>query len=91
MHQKLAGPGSETLAYQPWPEFDPARLVEDSVNIPVQVNGMLRDLLTVPTNADAKLIEALALASDKVKPFLEGKTIKKIIVVPKKIVNIAAV
>jgi leucyl-tRNA synthetase len=89
LHQKLAGPGAETLAYQPWPEFDPNRLVEDTVQIPVQVNGKLRDLLTVPSNAAAAEIEKLAMASEKVKSFIDGKTIKKVIVVPKKVVNIA--
>jgi leucyl-tRNA synthetase len=91
LHQKLAGPGAETLAYQPWPQFDPARLIEDTVEIPVQVNGKLRDLLKVPATATAPEIEKLALESDKVKPYLEGKTIKKVIVVPKKVVNIAVV
>jgi leucyl-tRNA synthetase len=89
LHQKLAGPGAETLAYQPWPEFDPNRLIEDTVQIPVQVNGKLRDLLTVPANATPQEIEKLALASEKVKSFIEGKAIKKVIVVPKKVVNIA--
>lgn len=89
LHQKLAGPGAQPLVYQPWPEFDPNRLVEDTVQIPVQVNGKLRDLLTVPANAAAGDIEKLALASDKVKSFIDGKTIKKVIVVPKKVVNIA--
>jgi len=91
LHQKLAGPGAETLAYQPWPEFDPNRLIEDTVQIPVQVNGKLRDLLTVPADAAPQEIEKLALASDKVKSFIEGKSIKKVIVVPKKVVNIAVV
>jgi leucyl-tRNA synthetase len=89
LNQKLAGPNAETLAYQPWPEFDPNRLIEDTVQIPVQVNGKLRDLLTVPANATPQEIEKLALASDKVKSFIEGKQIKKVIVVPKKVVNIA--
>jgi leucyl-tRNA synthetase len=89
LHQKLAEPGADTLAYQPWPEFDPNRLVEDTVQIPVQVNGKLRDLLTVPSDAAAAEIEKLALASEKVKSFIAGKTIKKVIVVPKKVVNIA--
>jgi leucyl-tRNA synthetase len=89
LHEKLAGPSADTLAYQPWPEFDPNRLVEDTVEIPVQVNGKLRDLLTVPADAAAPEIEKLALASEKVKSFIEGKTIKKVIVVPKKVVNIA--
>jgi leucyl-tRNA synthetase len=89
LHQKLAGPGAETLAYQPWPQFDANRLIENTVEIPVQVNGKLRDLLVVPANATAPEIEKLALASEKVKSFIEGKTIKKVIVVPKKVVNIA--
>jgi leucyl-tRNA synthetase len=89
LHQKLMRPGAETLTYQPWPEFDPRRLVEDTVEIPVQVNGKVRDKLTVPAAATSEEIEKLALQSEKVKPFIEGKTIKKVIVVPKKIVNIA--
>lgn len=88
LNQKL-NPGSDTLAYQLWPEFDPSRLIEDTVEIPVQVNGKLRDKLTVSADAVAADIEKLALESDKVKPFIDGKTIKKVIVVPKKVVNIA--
>jgi leucyl-tRNA synthetase len=79
------GPG---LAYQPWPKFDAALLVEDTLEIPVQVNGKLRDLVKVPANADQAAMQAAALASEKVKPFVEGKTVKKVIVVPKKLVNI---
>jgi leucyl-tRNA synthetase len=59
------------------------------VQIPVQVNGKLRDILTVSANAAPAEVENLALASEKVKSFIDGKTIKKVIVVPKKIVNIA--
>jgi len=80
---------AETLAYQTWPKLDAALLVEDTIELPVQVNGKLRDKIVVPTEATAAEIEKLALASEKLKPFLEGKTIKKIIVVPKKVVNIA--
>ncbi len=82
-------PAALTLAYQPWPAFDPALLIESTVQIPVQVNGKLRDVITVPADASVAEIEKVALASDKVKPFVEGKTIKKLIVVPKKVVNIA--
>ena len=78
------------LGYAPWPKFDPALLIEDTLEIPVQVNGKLRDVIKVPANADNATLEAVAKASEKVKPFLEGKTIKKVIVVPKKLVNIAA-
>ncbi len=63
-------------------------LVEDTLEIPVQVNGKLRDVITVPANADNAALEAAARASEKVKPFLQGKTIRKVIVVPKKLVNI---
>jgi leucyl-tRNA synthetase len=78
------------LSYQPWPRFDPALLVEHTLEIPVQVNGKLRDVIKVPANADNAALETAAKASEKVKPFFEGKTIKKVIIVPKKLVNIVA-
>jgi leucyl-tRNA synthetase len=81
--------GAPTLAYRPWPQYDPALLVEDTLEIAVQVNGKLRDRIVVPASASELEMQAAALASDKVKPFLEGKTIKKIIVVPGRLVNIA--
>jgi leucyl-tRNA synthetase len=77
------------LAYQPWPKFDPALLVEDTLEIPVQVNGKLRDVIRVPAGASQADLEAAAKNSEKVKPFITGKTIRKVIVVPKKLVNIA--
>jgi leucyl-tRNA synthetase len=79
----------ESLTYSPWPKYDPALLVEDTLEIPVQVNGKLRDRILIPAKAGLAELEAAALASPKVKPFIEGKTIKKIIVVPNKLVNIA--
>jgi leucyl-tRNA synthetase len=78
------------LVYTPWPKFDPALLVEDTLEIPMQVNGKLRDVIRVPANADNATLEAAAKASAKVQEFLVGKTIKKVIVVPKKLVNIVA-
>jgi leucyl-tRNA synthetase len=78
-----------TLAYEPWPALNPALLVEETIEMPIQVNGKLRGKITVPQEATASEIEALALACEAIKPFLEGKTIKKIIVVPKRVVNIA--
>ncbi|HLP77250.1 MAG TPA: leucine--tRNA ligase [Candidatus Paceibacterota bacterium] len=78
------------LSYAPWPTFDPALLVETEIEIPVQVNGKLRDVLKVPADIDNATLEAKAKASEKVQQFLAGKTIKKVIVVPKKLVNIAA-
>ena len=79
----------DSLPYAPWPKFDPALLVESEMEIPVQVNGKLRDVIKVPANADYAVLEAAAKASEKVQPFIAGKTIKKVIVVPKKLVNIA--
>ena len=76
-----------TLAYAAWPKFDPALLVEDTLEIPVQVNGKLRDVIKVPASASQADLEAAAKASEKVKPFLEGKTIRKVIVLPKKLVK----
>ena len=78
------------LSYLPWPKHDPALLVEDTIEMPVQVNGKLRDKLTVSTKATQQEIEAAARASEKVQSFLAGKIIKKVIVVPGKLVNILA-
>jgi leucyl-tRNA synthetase len=78
------------LSYAPWPKFDPALLVESEMEIPVQVNGKLRDVIKVPTNADNAALEAAAKASEKVQPFITGKTLRKVIVVPKKLVNLIA-
>ena len=85
----LSAASPQPLAYQPWPQFDPALLIESTLELPVQINGKLRDLIKVPADAPAAEIEKIALTSEKVKAALEGKTIKKIIVVPKRIVNIA--
>jgi leucyl-tRNA synthetase len=82
--------GLETLdlPYQPWPKFDPALLVESEIEIPVQVNGKLRDVIKVSATATQEDLETAAKNSEKMKPFIEGKAIRKIVVVPKKLVNI---
>jgi leucyl-tRNA synthetase len=76
------------LGYAPWPAHDPALLVEDTLEIPVQVNGKLRDVIRVASTATQPEIEAIALASEKARQFMGGQTVKKVIVVPKKLVNI---
>ncbi|MEO7298718.1 MAG: class I tRNA ligase family protein [Verrucomicrobiota bacterium] len=76
------------LAYASWPNFDAALLIENEIEIPIQVNGKLRDKLVILTNASQDELQAAALASEKVKSFVDGKEIKKIIVIPKKLVNI---
>jgi leucyl-tRNA synthetase len=79
-----------TLAHEPWPAFDPALLVENTVQIVVQVNGKVRDRLDVPVGITKDDLEKLALANAKVQESLAGKQVKKVIVVPGKLVNIAA-
>ena len=79
-----------SLPYANWPKFDPALLVESEIEIPVQVNGKLRDVIKVPAGADNAAIEAAAKASEKVQPFITGKSIRKVIIVPKKMVNLIA-
>jgi leucyl-tRNA synthetase len=87
LHQAF-GQIPASLTYSTWPQFDPAHLVEDILEIPVQVNGKLRDVIKVGATASQQDIEQAALQAEKVKPFLEGKTIKKVIIVPKRLVNI---
>ena len=77
-----------TMAYAPWPRYDPALLVESQLEIPVQVNGKLRDRIIVPATATEGEIRSAALVSEKVKPFLSSKSIKKIIIIARKLVNI---
>ncbi|NCC61192.1 MAG: leucine--tRNA ligase [Verrucomicrobiae bacterium] len=84
-------PASGTMAYFQWPQFDEKHLIESFLEYPIQVNGKLRDKITVSAGASLQEIQDLALAAEKVLPFLEGKTIKKVIVIPNKIVNIAVV
>ena len=73
---------------QPWPKADPAALVQTEMEMMVQVNGKLRDKITVPAEADKATIEAAALATAGAQKFMEGKAPKKIIVVLKRLVNI---
>ena len=82
------GQTAASLAYAPWPKFDATLLVESEMEIPVQVNGKFRDVIKVAVDADNATIEAAAKAAEKAQPFLAGKTIKKVIIVPKKMVNL---
>ena len=79
-----------TLAYQPWPAYDDAYLVEDTIEFPVQVNGKLRGHIVIAPDTPLEEIERLALECEKVQQFISGKEIKKVIVVPNRLVNIAA-
>ncbi|MBN1453698.1 MAG: leucine--tRNA ligase [Anaerolineales bacterium] len=77
-----------SIHQQPWPQVDEEAVKEDSIEIPVQVNGKLRDKVTVPADASEEDIKAAALTTDGAKKYMEGKPPKKVIVVPKKLVNI---
>jgi len=82
--------GEGLVADAPWPDVDPAMLVEDEVTVAVQVNGKLRDTLTVAKGLAKDELETLAVDSAKVQAFLAGATPKKVIVVPDRLVNIVA-
>jgi leucyl-tRNA synthetase len=70
-----------------WPLFDEALTQDDTVTIVVQVNGKLRGQFNAPAAATQQHLETEARSLEKVKPFIDGKTVKKVIVVPKKLVN----
>ena len=78
------------VAKAAWPKVDPALLVDNEVTIAVQHMGKLRDTLTVAKGLPKDQLEALALASEKVQRALDGKAVKKVIVVPDRLVNLVA-
>ena len=82
--------GEGLIAGAGWPAVDPALLVNDEVTVAVQVKGKLRDTLTVAKGTPRETLEALALASDKVQRALDGAEVKKVIVVPDRLVNLVA-
>ncbi len=73
--------------HERWPEFDPALAREDTIEIPVQVNGKLRAKLAVAADVDAKTLEAAARADARIAELLAGKEIVKTVVVPGRLVN----
>jgi len=87
--EKFAGVVGEITA-QTWPEHNETFLIEDEIEIVVQVNGKVRDKIVVALDATEAEIEAAALASQKVQTAIAGKTIRKVVVVPGKLVNVVA-
>lgn len=77
----------KTLAYEPWPAYDPNALVENEIEIPVQVLGKLRGRVTVAADATPAQMEEAARANPDVAKFLAGKTVVKVVAVPKRLVN----
>ena len=81
---------TESIAYQPWPTYEEKFLTVAEVEILVQVLGKPKARITVPADADAKALEAIALANDAVKAAIAGKTVRKVVAVPGRLVNIVA-
>jgi len=80
----------ESLAYHTWPTYDPEWTVDDEITIVIQINGKLRARLQVPADISKDDLEKAALEDEKIKSHVEGKTIRKVIVVPGRLVNIVA-
>ena len=78
------------LSEQTWPAYDPAALVRSEIEFIIQVNGKLRDRLMLSKDAGETAAQSAALASAKVKEHTDGKTIRKIVFVPGKLLNIVA-
>ncbi|KAG1254278.1 hypothetical protein G6F68_010929 [Rhizopus microsporus] len=87
---QVLGHGETLLEDQPFPQADAGALVRDALTLAVQVNGKLRGTIEVAADAAREQVEALALAEPNAAKFLEGLTVRKIIIVPGKIVNIVA-
>ena len=80
----------EYIAVAEWPTFDPAQLVADSLELPVQIMGKVRGRVTVPANSSNEEVEKIAIEDPTISALLDGLAIRKIIIVPNKIVNIVA-
>jgi leucyl-tRNA synthetase len=79
-----------TITYEAWPTFDESKLVDNEVEIVVQVNGKVKTKMLVAKDASREKLEEIALKDGTVQEFIEGKTIRKVIAVPGKLVNIVA-
>jgi leucyl-tRNA synthetase len=79
---------AESILRRSWPAFDDAATVKDEVEVVIQVNGKLRSRFSAVRDADAKTLEATALADARIIRFIDGKPVKKVIAVKNKLVNI---
>jgi len=86
--QEVLGYKEGSVHQVPWPEFDEALTMADEIDIMVQINGKLRDKITVPADiADEQLTE-LVLDRDKVKKYIDGKQVRQTVIVPQRLVNV---
>jgi len=88
--EKFDSVSGEEFANRSWPQFDEACLIEDEIEIVVQVNGKVRDKIFVANDAPKEDVEKAAMESEKVQSFIEGQTVRKVIVVPGRLVNVVA-
>jgi leucyl-tRNA synthetase len=79
---------AKSVTYEPFPHADPALLLSDTIEIPVQINGKVRSRINVAPDADEETLLALALQDDRVQTALDGKTPFKTVVVPGRMVNL---
>lgn len=84
------GHTDSTIAYEAWPAYDEAKLKDDEIEIVIQINGKVKAKLVVPANTNKDALEQIAMDDDKVKAQIDGKTVRKVIAVPGKLVNIVA-
>jgi leucyl-tRNA synthetase len=77
----------ESLAHEPWPEFDSTLAKEDTIEVPVQINGKVRSKIKVPSDTDKAKLEVAARADERIAELLAGKELAKVIVVPGRLVN----
>ncbi len=81
---------TESLAYEPWPQFDEALTIESTIEIPIQILGKNRSRISIERGMSKDDLEKAALANERIQELLDGKTVRKVIVVPDKLVNIVA-
>ena len=79
---------TEELAYSEWPKYDLAKTIDDEITVILQVNGRVRERIQVPNNLDKDTLEKLALENETIKNYIKDSPVKKVIVVPNKLVNI---
>jgi leucyl-tRNA synthetase len=78
----------ESIIKTRWPDYDPEAVLEDQILIVIQINGKLRDRMTIPISYGEEEVKAWALKSERIRKLVEGKEIKRVVLVPKKLVNI---
>lgn len=81
---------TETITYETWPAFDEAKLVDDEIEIVIQINGKVKTKLMVPTDTTKERLQEIAMEEASIKEQIDGKTVRKVIAVPGKLVNIVA-